>query len=213
MKSPYSVLSYSIFLVLLTSCNGNTQQQKIYTNVGGGCEGCEAIYEYDNKNLSSQDTIPGYTTSNSKIILEGKVYAKDAVTPVEGVIIYAYQTNEEGIYHPSSNPVGWEKRHGKHRGWVISDKNGYYKFYTFRPGSYPDSDNPQHIHLTIKEKDKNEYYIDSIHFGDDPLLSKEIKNMMKDRGGSGIVTPVINGQHLVITRDIILGKNIPGYPN
>lgn len=213
MKSRCILLSSSIFFVLLTSCTGNTQNQRTHSNVGGGCEGCEAIYEYGNKNLTSQDTIPGYTTSTSKIILEGRVYAKDAVTPVEGVIIYAYQTNEEGIYRPSSNPAGWEKRHGKHRGWVISDKNGYYKFYTFRPGSYPDSDNPQHIHLTVKEKDKNEYYIDSIHFGDDPLLSIKIKDMMKDRGGSGIVTPVRNGPDLVIKRDIILGKNIPGYPN
>ncbi len=39
-----------------------------------------------------------------------------------------------------------------------------------KPAAYPGRTDPAHIHITIKEPDKSEYYIDDFLFDDDPLL-------------------------------------------
>ncbi len=58
---------------------------------------------------------------------------------------------------------------------------------------------------------KNEYYIDSIVFDDDPMLTQNERNKLDDRGGSGIVKPTLKDGILIVNRDIILGLNIPDY--
>ena len=79
--------------------------------------------------------------------------------------------------------------------------------------SYPNSNIPQHIHITLKEPDNNEYYIDEYLFDDDPFLTQSERNKQEKRGGSGIVKLIrqSNGMSYA-TRDIVLGKNIPDYP-
>ena len=203
-----------IYFFLLTStvlsCTSQTRD-KVHDSVGGPCEGCEAIFEYGNRKLSSIDTLPKYSVTEPKLLITGTIYKKDKKTPAENVILYVYHTNRKGIYETIGNEEGWAKRHGYIRGWIKTGKDGKYSFYTFRPASYPNRQAPEHIHMTIKEPDKNEYYIDDIMFSDDPLLSKSTIAARKDRGGSGIVAPVLKHGHLVVKRDIVLGQNIPNY--
>ncbi|MEM7104887.1 MAG: intradiol ring-cleavage dioxygenase [Bacteroidota bacterium] len=199
---------FLMLLVLLTyACSGQQADQK----VGGPCEGCEALYEYGDKNLSHTDTFPRFDESANKILVKGRVLALDGKTPVEDVIIYAYHTDEHGIYPKKGDPDDWSARHGYLRGWVKTNKNGEYQIYTFRPASYPNTTIPQHIHVTIKEEGKTPYFIDDILFDDDPNLSDYERSKQRKRGGSGIVTPVVQNGILIIERDIILGMNIQGY--
>ncbi|MEC7752521.1 intradiol ring-cleavage dioxygenase [Roseivirga sp. UBA1976] len=179
--------------------------------LGGPCEGCEALLEYGNKTLTSTDTLPGFKEGAPQMIIQGTVFQKDGHTPAEGVIIYAYHTNSEGIYPTRGNETGWGRRHGYIRGWAITDKNGQYTFYTFRPGSYPGRTAPAHVHLTIKEPGKREYYIDDIMFEDDELLSQSIRKDRKNRGGNGIVNLKEENGFFWARRDIFLGLNIPNY--
>lgn len=196
----------TLISLLLISCT-RSQDKK----VGGPCEGCEALYEYGNKVLNPVDTIPGFEEAAEKLKVTGVIYKQDGKTPAAGVILYLYHTNEAGIYEPTANPVGWEKRHGQHRGWIKTGKDGRYTFYTFRPASYPGTTVAQHIHATIKPPGYSEYYIDSYHFDDDPNLTKTIKSNRANRSGSGIITLQKENNLLVARRDIILGLNIPGY--
>ena len=46
---------------------------------------------------------------------------------------------------------------------------------------------PAHIHLTIKEPNRREYWIDEIVFEGDSRLTAALRNRLEDRGGSGIV--------------------------
>lgn len=198
------------FLLVLSACNAQTGKN-LNTVVGGGCEGCEAIYESGDIKLDSKDTLPGFQETEPKLRITGTVYEKDGKTPAENVILYIYQTNRKGIYETKGNEKGWAKRHGFIRGWVKTDATGKYTFYTFRPATYPDRSEPEHIHLTVKEPDKNEYYLDSYVFDDDPLLTTEERNKLPNRGSSGIMKPMVNAGLLTIHRDIILGLNVPGY--
>ena len=124
--------------------------------------------------------------SRNRIGINGTVYKADGKTTAPGVILYIYHTNPKGIYAKKGDEKGWAKRHGYIRGWMKTDTKGEYKFVTIKPGSYPDRSEPAHIHITIKEPDKNEYYIDEFVFSDDTLLTAERKKKLENRGGSGV---------------------------
>ncbi len=139
--------------------------------MGGPCEGCEALLENTDELLNSIDTLPGFNETEPKLHLFGQVFEKGGQTPAKNIIIYIYHTNREGIYEKEVNASGWANSHGKYRGWVKTNEDGRYDFYTFRPASYPKSTIPQHIHLTVKEPGTNSYYIDAVEFTDDPYLT------------------------------------------
>lgn len=204
----FKIIPFSVLLItsILTSCQAQSSKK-----VGGPCEGCEAIFEYKNKQLTSVDTLPEFRRNEPKLKITGTVFKEDGKTPAENVIIYIYHTNRQGIYQTKGNETGWAKRHGFIRGWVKTGNDGHYTFYTFRPAAYPDGTEAEHIHITIKEPEKNEYYLDEYLFDDDPLLTQSIRNRLKNRGGSGIVKQKMEKGILTIKRNLILGKNIPDY--
>ena len=192
-------------------CACQSQEKESSNKVGGPCEGCEAVHEYGDKILTASDTLPKYKETEPKLKLTGTVYKADGKTPAEDVIVYIYQTNRKGIYERKGDEAGWARRHGFIRGWVKTESNGRYTFYTFRPGAYPRRNVPEHIHVTVKEPGKNEYYLDDFVFDDDPLLSKSQRNGLRNRGGSGISIPLMQNGIRTIERDLILGLNIPNY--
>jgi len=201
-----------IFILIFTVSSCNSQSNKKgNSRIGGPCEGCEALLEYDDSKLSAIDTLPKFSQTEPKLLVTGTIFSLDRKTPAENVILYIYHTNRQGIYETKGNEQGWAKRHGYIRGWIKTGENGKYSFYTFRPGAYPDLKEPEHIHMTVKEEGKNEYYIDDILFKDDSLLTQSIINNCKNRGGSGIVKPINKNDLLIVKRDIVLGLNIPDY--
>ncbi len=181
--------------------------------VGGPCQDCEALLDYKMLNISpnSIDTLSGFHENDPKIKITGTVFQKDGKTPASNVILYVYHVDRNGIYQPSDNPTGWEKRHGQHRGWLKTNKNGEYTFYTFRPAPYPEVQEPEHIHIYIKEPNTIPYYIDSYLFESDPTLTEDKKQSLKNRGGSGIVRLEMKNAIWTANRDLILGLNIPNY--
>jgi protocatechuate 3,4-dioxygenase beta subunit len=184
--------------------SGNVKDQK-NKHIGGICEGCEAIYEspVPFEQLNNIDTLPDFNDRGPKIEISGVIYQQDGKTPAPGVVLYVYHTDQTGVY-----PA---KRHGYIRGWIKTGKDGFYKFYTLLPASYPNSKNPKHIHPTVKEPDKNEYWIDEYLFDGDPYLRYE-KSDRPPRGSNGIIKLVMRDGILRGTRNIILGSNVPDYP-
>ena len=206
MRFLSSILLLSIFTLSCQSQNSNEERV-----VGGPCEGCEALLEYGETQLTEVDTLPEFKTTEPKLKIEGKVYKDDGKTPASDIIIYIYHTNRAGIYPTTGDEKGWAKRHGYIQGWVKTDKSGKYEIYTFRPGAYPNRNTPEHIHLTVKEPDTNPYYIDDIMFEDDPKLTENFIKERPNRAGSGIVQPIMENGMLVVRRNIYLGRNIPDY--
>ena len=174
--------------------------------IGGPCEGCELIFSGMPDELESQAQIASPAAPGESLIIKGTVSTPDG-EPAEGIIIYAYHTNAEGVYPRSAT------RHGGLRGWVRTDENGSYRFDTIRPGAYPGRKEPQHVHMHVIEPGKCTYYIDSIVFADDPLLTAEkLEQRGPHRGGDGLCDPVKDEDGVWhVRRDIVLGSNIPGY--
>ncbi|WP_353777575.1 intradiol ring-cleavage dioxygenase [Winogradskyella sp. 3972H.M.0a.05] len=199
--------------LITTSCIESQNRTNDTARVGDPCESCEAIYEYGDKYLNAVDTIQSFRKLGTPIKVSGRVLKKDGKTPVSDVILYIYHTDDKGIYPKSSSPRGWERQHGYLRTWLKTDKDGNYTLYTSRPASYPNSSVPQHIHITVKEPNLNEYYVEDFYFADDPNITRNILNRTNARGGSGVIQLKQNGDLWEAERDIILGLNIPNYPN
>ncbi|MBD3617371.1 MAG: intradiol ring-cleavage dioxygenase [Gracilimonas sp.] len=176
----------------------------------GICEGCEAVFEYGDRELTATDTLPGFHENEPKIKISGTIYEQDGKTPAEGVILYVYHTNREGEYATRGDETGWARRHGYIRAWLKTGAKGRYTFYTYKPGSY--SRNPAHIHPIILEPNGRYYWLGSYLFEDDPNLSRRQLDQQNPRGGSnGILKLQKENDLLVGKRDIILGRNVEGY--
>lgn len=203
------IFSLSIFLMISLSC----QAQQKY-RIPGGCETCELINVGMPSNINSVDTSAGWNEPGQKLLVSGTVYKLDGKTPAAGVIVYYWQTDNNGLYSPSAVMDKGAERHGHIRGWVKTGADGQYSIYTIKPVSYPNSNNPAHIHILIKEPDiENGYFIDEFVFDDDKFVTEQLRKNQSKRGGSGILQLKTNGNMQVAMHDIILGLNIPGYPS
>jgi protocatechuate 3,4-dioxygenase beta subunit len=211
MKSPL----LTILIATLHSIGGTlgAQERTHEPIIGGPCEGCEAVFQGLPETLTSIARIAPRDEPGEPMRITGTVYAERA-RPAAGVIVYAYQTNAQGVYPPAEQFRGQAAyRHGKLRAWVRTDGSGQFRFDTIRPASYPNNDIPAHVHLHVVEPGCCTYYLTSIHFTDDPLLSEEERERVRQgRGGSGLVTPERDADGVwLVARDIHLGEGVPGY--
>ncbi|UYZ61142.1 dioxygenase family protein [Hymenobacter latericus] len=215
MRQLYHWIALAL-LAWATGCNGQAGTQKGKNQpvpaVGGGCDGCELMHVGMPQTLRSVDTTAGWRGPGQKLLVTGTVYHLDGKTPAANVILYYWQTDHHGRYSTTAQVPAQAKAHGHLRGWVKTDATGTYSIYTGRPAPYPARDTPAHIHLAVKEPSiRNEYYLDDLVFDDDPLLRGKRKNL-QNRGGSGILRPLLAGDVQVAEHNVVLGLNIPNYP-
>ncbi len=221
MKKTIKIIILIALVGTLTNCNGQIKSDKKQIElkserkklVGGGCDGCELMYVGMPKNIKSIDTSAGWSEKGQKLLTTGTVYKLGGKIPAPNVIIYYWQTDNNGYYSPKDGKDEQAKRHGHIRGWVKSDENGKYSIYTIRPAPYPNDDMPAHIHTSIKEPNiEDEYYIDEFVFDDDILLTGKKRKALENRGGSGVLRVLIDKDYQLAEHNIILGLNIPNYP-
>lgn len=183
------------------------------TIVGGPCEGCEAVFEFRPAEIGPSARLAGPAEPGEPMVLSG-VVRRAGGAPAPGILVYAYQTNAQGIYPADEASRGTAAyRHGRLRGFARTDASGSYRFQTIRPAGYPGTPIPQHIHLHVVEPGRCTYWIDDVVFDDDPRLTEGQRRAHDHgRGGSGLVRPDrdSNGTWLV-RRDIALGAGIRDY--
>lgn len=163
------------------------------------------IYDYGDVKLTSTASIPDYDQAEQKLKISGTVYKSDGKTPAKDVILYFYQTDEDGKYE-----LKGEKKADKyiyHRAWVKTDQDGKYTLYTFVPGTDYGSNEMKHIHTFVKEPSMPEYQIDGFLFENDPYLSKYCRKKLKKAGANNILNPEKANDILVAERDITLDYN------
>lgn len=220
VTASFPVILLFILYFPLSSCNGQAKvNQKISSQkqaiVGGECDGCELMFIDMPGQIKSTDYSPGWNEKGQKLLVTGIAYKIDGKMPAPNVIIYYWHTDNNGYYSPTSGMDVGAKKHGHIRGWVKTDENGKYAIYTIRPAPYPNDNLPAHIHLSIKESGIDDgYYVDDLIFDDDQLvIPHRKKHPLENRGGSGILRVLLKGDLQIAEHDIVLGLNIPNYPN
>ena len=207
-------------LIGMCSCVGQqkktTEQKEIAKKqgvVGGPFENADLMYIGMPEKIQAVDTSAGWGLKGQKLLITGHVFKKDGKTPAPNVILYYYQTDTEGLYANREGLDPAARIHGYIRGWVKSDSAGKYEIYTVRPAPYPSHNEPAHIHISVKEPNiDKEYYIDALIFDDDRLLTTEKRKAMPNRGGSGVLRLLEKGELHIAEHNIVLGLNIPNYP-
>ncbi len=179
----------SILVTFLTMDIKNPNQQQQENNGPlPSCEWCGA--DEAPTNISWQDTIAGEEVEGERLVLEGTVFLSDSKTPAENIIVYAYHTNDKGLYEKKGNETGNGRRHGYLRGWVKTNQAGQYRFYTIKPAPYPSRAEPAHVHLTLKGDDFEEYWIESTLFEGDSLITKQAPDSDPEKGRFSHIIPL-----------------------
>ena len=143
-------------------------------------------------NNASSGSVPAKVTivsdkeSGTPLIISGTIYAPDGQTPLEGINLFVYQTDATGVYSTGGN--NGDNRDTRIHGVVRSGADGRYEFRTIKPGSYPASRNPAHIHAYVSGPNYPEYWIDEYHFADDPFVTDEVRTKAGTGRFSSILT-------------------------
>ena len=183
---------------LLMSCRTDTSAQmaaqkvatdldEIRKNAAASCDSwCGAKDAPDN--VTWKTSLAKDSDEGERMLISGTIFQADGKTAAPGILIYLYHTDVHGIYGRGSEP-----RHGKHRGWMLTDAQGRYEFSSIRPASYPDSTIPQHVHMTLTGKDRKEDWIDSIWFADDKFVTEVTRRELSGKGGFNPVLKMEKG--------------------
>lgn len=161
------------------------------------------IYDYSEKQLNNVDTIPDFSSKSKKLKISGTIYENDGVTPAKNVMLFIHQTDENGNFELKRQN---KKRYVHHRGWIKTDADGKYTFYTFVPGKYISGNELIQILPIIKEPNKPEYKIETFLFDNDPLLTGKCRKKVDASNPNRILTLNKKEGLFEAKRDIILGK-------
>ena len=96
------------------------------------------------------------------LTISGIIVAADG-SPVSGASLYVYQTDHEGYYgvKPAS-----DNRNPRLKLFLRSDARGAWSFSTVKPGSYPNSRVPPHIHFEVAAQGRTPKIFEIVFEGD-----------------------------------------------
>lgn len=140
------------------------------------------------------------------LVVSGRVFAADGKAPVGGITLYVYHTDARGLYSEKDGQGG--PPDPRLKGSMQTDSDGRYEFRTIRPASYPGTRNPQHIHAKVSGAGYAERGIPEYWFGDDPLVTDEMRARYTGLGTFSPIVTVKRGADGVYecVRDIRLEK-------
>jgi protocatechuate 3,4-dioxygenase beta subunit len=123
--------------------------------------------------------------------VSGVVVGPDGA-PISGASLYVYQTDHEGYY--GVKPV-INNRDPRLKVFLRSDTEGRWAFETIKPGSYPNSRVPAHIHFQVAAPRRSPKIFEIV-FEDDPLVTPEMR-----RNPAFSVRPITQGK---VTERIVM---------
>jgi protocatechuate 3,4-dioxygenase beta subunit len=121
-----------------------------------------------------------------RIIVHGHVKEDDG-RPVPDTLVEVWQANAGGRYrhHVDQWPAPLDPNFTG-CGRTITDKDGYFRFLTIRPGAYPWRNHPNawrpaHIHFSLFGRAFTQRLVTQMYFPDDPLFFQDpIYNSVRD---------------------------------
>lgn len=128
--------------------------------------------------------------SGTTLGVTGRILTKDG-KPVPNARLYVYQTDARGYY----SPEGRDERNPRLKAYLQTDDQGRYMLRTIKPGPYPSSGPPAHIHYEVTKQDGAIDRFELVFEGDERLTAA-IKRDAAARGEYAICTPKADGNAL-----------------
>jgi protocatechuate 3,4-dioxygenase beta subunit len=118
--------------------------------------------------LASTARIAPASEPGSPLVIRGQLLGLNGA-PAADAVVFAYHTDRGGLYDkPENGAHSWRLR-----GWVKTDKDGRFTFETIRPGSYPNSNNPPHVHFTAFLPNGERYHAGELQMAMQPRAERE----------------------------------------
>jgi protocatechuate 3,4-dioxygenase, beta subunit len=200
----------TLALPLLLNCQSDTLAQKSDGDVlslikkNAKPAGAEAMGAIEAPaNVSWKTVLSSAADKGEQMIVSGTIFEPDGKTPAPNVLIYIYHTDIEGYYGRNG-----EHKHGRYRGWLLTDAKGRYEFQTIKPAPYPENRFAAHIHTTITTAKMKEDWIDNYLFEGDTLISARERSEAGKKGGFNPILKLEKGANGIWrgTRDIQLWR-------
>ena len=86
--------------------------------------------------------------------------------------LYVFQTDARGYYAPVNQRAENEARI---HGYLRTDRSGEFEVTTIRPGGYPNSTLPEHVHFFVNANGYDERVFEIV-FSDDPRMNDRIRS-------------------------------------
>jgi len=158
--------------------------------VAAPAAGRQAVHEAPTSAPSSGRVVPA-GEPGQPLQVSGVVVGHDGA-PIGGASLYIFQTDHEGYYgvKPAS-----DNRNPRLKLYLRTDAKGAWSFETVKPGSYPNSRVPPHIHFEISAAGRAPKIFEIVFEGD-PFVTQEMRSNQ-----AFSVRPIADGK---VTERIVL---------
>jgi protocatechuate 3,4-dioxygenase beta subunit len=180
MKPNKIAFAVAVLAALSTSAESQPEKKVPYPSTlsgGAPCGSCTAP-----EKLSSRTVIPPENERGEPLVITGKVFQPDGVTPAEGIVLFVYHTDVTGYYNEKD-----DASHPRLKGWMKIGADGKYEFRTIRPGAYPHRTTPAHIHAHVYGPGYSERSIEDYWFAEDPRINGEEKARKAKEGEHPVI--------------------------
>jgi protocatechuate 3,4-dioxygenase beta subunit len=153
--------------------------------------------------------LAGAREPGPRLLVRGRLFAPDGERPAAGAILYAYQTDVTGVYNRDRGAPP------RLRGYMKTDADGRFEYETIRPGSYPGTRVPAHVHHHAWGGGWPAQWLGELNFADDPFLSDADRQRSAAAGRfAWILSPRQEGVRLVVDFSLRLKPQGTGFePN
>ncbi len=127
------------------------------------------------------------------LIVEGQVCAPDGQTSLEGITVYAYNTDSEGYYgsdHKEYPPRLY--------GWMKTDAGGHFELHTIHPGHYPDMRVPAHVHFTVWGRGYPPQWVEELRFEGDRFITAPMSAEASEQSEFSSIRPLTHTEDGVL---------------
>ena len=141
-----------------------------------------------------------------RLLVRGRLSAHDGERPAAGAILSAYQTDVTGVYNRDRSAPP------RLRGYMKTDAEGRFEYDTIRPGSYPGTRVPAHVHHHAWGGGWPAQWLGELNFADDPFLSDAQRQQSAGAGRfAWIQTPRQEAGRLVVDLNLRLKPEGTGF--
>jgi protocatechuate 3,4-dioxygenase beta subunit len=154
-------------------------------------------------NAPAQLRIAARDEPGTPLRITGTVVNSDGA-PVNNASLYVYQTDARGLYTNDNNarPAESARLHG----WLRSDRNGRFEITTIRPGAYPNSRIPQHVHFVVNAQGYDERIFEIV-FDDDANVDARVRSeAQKSNSDFSLCKPVKETNGIQCVERVVLKK-------